>query len=104
VPFGHRTSTESTLVRFPSPTCSRASLCEIAVAASPLGTLDEIRRANRYDSADGVSIACASFERRHEEVLPIPAIVSKDRRRAVQVIDHDVDIAVVITPALPTFV
>ena len=27
-PFGHRTSTESTFVRVPSPKCSRASLCD----------------------------------------------------------------------------
>jgi hypothetical protein len=75
---------------------SRVAVREIAVTASPLGTLDQIGCTNRYDRADGVSIAGAPFESHDEEVLPIPAIVPKDRRRTIQVVDHDIEIAVVV--------
>ena len=62
----------------------------------PHSMLHEIASTYGDDGANRTSIRCPAFEIDDEEVLTISTIVPQHRRRAVQVVDNDVEIAVVI--------
>ena len=95
-PFGHRTSSRSTLAALPSPKWTRRSFCEIvAAAAADLLNLRDRRRHSRTRAPialrfDRVPISCSVIQSR------TPGPRDQQVGRVVDVVDDDVDVAVVV--------
>ena len=69
---------------------------EVAVAAAALGALHEIAGADGDEGADGGAIGPACVEIDDQIVAAVAAVVAQDRRRAVEIVDDDVEVAVVV--------
>src|ERR1051326_4760838 len=78
---------------------SQIALREITAAAVNLANLGQIAGNNFDARANAVAIALHSDSLDQNGIAGVAAIVAQQLRRAVKIIDHDVDITVVINVA-----
>src|SRR4051812_10514887 len=71
-------------------------LREVASTASPLVDLDEIAGDDFDFRSVRTPVALRADKVDHEEVICVAAVVAKNRRRTIQVVDDHVDVTVVV--------
>ena len=72
---------------------SRVTVRQVAVAGAPRRTLHETACADAHDRPDSAAIDGAAFEVHDEKVAAVATIVAEDGRRAIEVVDDDVQVS-----------
>ena len=99
-PEGHRTITRSQAVAFPTPTRIRGSCEDIRLC--PLFFSRWMTRPARVhlDSRpDGITATASTDEHESNPMVPGGRVIAKDRRTAILVVDHQIEVAVVVEVA-----
>ena len=72
------------------------TLGEIAPTARGLGDLDQVSGPRCHARADRAAVGRAAREGDDQEVAPVPTVVAQQGRWAIEVVDDEVEVAVVV--------